>query len=174
MRLDNYSQAEIAIIGQELQGVYGPYSTQDNEVEFANGDPSELEIQRALIKGTRNKVKNDIDSAAEKERGRYITLGAGQALVYGYKILQAERYLTALAAGEEIDENKYRLLACEVGITAPSLELVAQTVLAASQMLESIAVRIEVARLNAKKNIDAAETTQEIINIGKSVNFENI
>lgn len=97
--------------------------------------------------------KIEIDAAAEAERLKYITPGTGQAMTYQQKVAEAQAYKAATKPKPE----DYPILVSEVGITAPTLSEVADTVLAAYQQWQQIGAMIEAIRLGAKRDIDAAE-----------------
>lgn len=97
-------------------------------------------------------LKVQVDAAAEAERLKYITPGDGQAMTYRQKVDEA---LAFKAADIPLAED-YLLLASEVGITAPTLGEVADTVLAAYSHWQLMGAAIETARLGAKRDIDAA------------------
>ena len=98
-------------------------------------------------------LKAQVDAAAERERARYITPGAGQAMTYQAKADEARR----LAADPSPDAADYPLLSAEVGITAPDLASVGAVVLAAYQAWQVIGAAIEGTRLSAKQAIELAE-----------------
>ncbi|NEJ10477.1 hypothetical protein GR238_34520 [Rhizobium leguminosarum] len=93
-----------------------------------------------------------IDRAAEQERRKYITSGAGQAMTYVQKADEATRFLAA----EDPVAADYPILSAEVGITAASIGEVAAIVAAAYQNWQQIGAAIEAVRLGTKKAIDAA------------------
>ncbi|AGN34401.1 hypothetical protein [Rhizobium sp. P007] len=99
-------------------------------------------------------LKIRIDAAAEAERLKYITSGAGQALTYMQKSDEARRYLAA----DEPDADDYPLLSAEVGITAPDIHGVAVIVSAAFSQWQQIGAAIEAARLGGKASIETSET----------------
>lgn len=98
-------------------------------------------------------LKAQVDAAAERERARYITPGAGQAMTYQAKADEARR----LAGDPSPGPADYPLLSAEVGITAPDLASVGAVVLAAYQAWQMIGAAIEGARLGAKQAIELAE-----------------
>lgn len=98
-------------------------------------------------------LKAQVDAAAERERARYITPGAGQAMTYQAKADEARR----LAGDPSPDPADYPLLSAEVGIAAPDLASVGAVVLAAHQAWQMIGAGIEAARLGAKQAIELAE-----------------
>ncbi|MGV6871745.1 hypothetical protein ACUSIJ_03510 [Pseudochelatococcus sp. B33] len=95
-------------------------------------------------------LKAQIDAAAEAERTRYITPGAGQAMTYQAKAAEALRYAESAGAGA------YPLLSAEVGITGATLADVAAVVSGAHAQWLAIGSRIEAARLAAKAAVEAA------------------
>ncbi|MGO4665161.1 hypothetical protein [Bosea sp. 2RAB26] len=102
----------------------------------------------------KRRLKSAIDAAAEAERLKYITPGAGQAMTYQPKADEARR----LADDQAPDPAGYPLLSAEVGITASTLADVGEAVMAAYQQWIQIGALIEAARLSAKQAIDAAKT----------------
>lgn len=102
-------------------------------------------------------LKARVDAAAETERLKYITPGAGQAMTYQQKIEEVR----ALAQDTEPDAANYPLLSAEIGITAPSLEDVATAVLGAYQQWQQIGAAIERVRLGTKAAIDATASREE-------------
>lgn len=102
-------------------------------------------------------LKARLDALAERERLKYITPGAGQAMTYQAKAEEAKRL------AEDLLPNPvaYPMLAAEVGVTAATLEAVGAIVLAASQQWGLIGAEIEAARLTAKRAIDQAETIED-------------
>lgn len=102
-------------------------------------------------------LKNHLDAAAETERLKYITPGAGQAMTYQQKAAEAAACLVDI----DPDPADYPLLAAEIGITGATLTEVAQTVYDAHQTWRVIGAQIEAARLGGKAAIDAAETTED-------------
>lgn len=98
-------------------------------------------------------LKMQIDQSAETERLKYITPGTGQAMTYQQKVAEAQ----AFKAASNPKPADYPILASEVGITAPTLSEVADTVLTAYRQWQQIGAMIEAIRLGAKRDIDAAE-----------------
>lgn len=103
--------------------------------------------------GLKAVLKAEIDAAAEVERNRYITPGAGQAMTYQAKSAEAARF----ASDADPQAGDYPLLAAEVGITGETLGDVAGVVAAAHAQWLAIGALIEAARLAAKAAVDAAE-----------------
>lgn len=98
-------------------------------------------------------LKIDVDDAAEAERLKYITPGDGQAMTYQQKVTEA----LAFKASGDAQAEDYPILASEVGITAETLDGVADIVLAAFRQWQLIGAAIEGVRLGAKRDIDAAD-----------------
>ena len=108
-------------------------------------------IQTALLGSI-----DPVMTAAEGERLKYITPGAGQSMTYQQKMEEVR----ALAQDVDPDAANYPLLSAEIGITAPSLAEVATVVLAAFHLWQQVGAAIEGTRLGAKAAIDAAETVE--------------
>lgn len=106
-----------------------------------------------LLSAVQTALKETVDKAAEAERLKYITPGTGQAMTYQQKVAEAQ----AFKATSNPNTEDYPILATEVGITAPTLVEVADTVLAAYHQWQQIGAMIEAVRLGAKRDIDAAE-----------------
>lgn len=100
-------------------------------------------------------LKDAIDAEAERQRQRWITPGAGQAMTYLAKVDEA-RALTV--DPEDPNPDNYPLLAAEVGITAPTLAEVGTIVLQAYQQWLKIGAAIERVRRAAKLAVDLAQT----------------
>ncbi|GEM_PF-1696473 len=110
-----------------------------------------LTVTLATIKTA---LKVEVDRLAEVERLKYITPGTGQAMTYQQKVDEAR----ALKAVSNPKPEDYPILASEVGITAPTLSEVADTVLAAYRQWQQIGAMIEAIRLGAKRDIDESTT----------------
>lgn len=95
-----------------------------------------------------------VDAQAETERLKYITPGTGQAMTYQQKVAEAQ----AFKAASNPKPEDYPILGSEVGITAPTLSEVADTVLTAYRQWQQIGAMIEAIRLGAKRDIDASTT----------------
>lgn len=107
-------------------------------------------LSLSQLKATLN---TKIDVAAENERLKYITPGEGQAMTYQQKVEEARAYKAAVSP----NATDYPVLSSEVGITAPTLDDVADIVLAAFAQWQKIGAAIESIRLGAKREINAAE-----------------
>jgi hypothetical protein len=105
--------------------------------------------------------RTQIDAAAERCRGQFITSGLGQMLVYQAKAAQASAFLAAYptdaaAASATINPNNWPLLQDEIGITGPDLWSVAAAVAAIQAAWLAIAAMIEQIRLGTKAAINKA------------------
>lgn len=109
------------------------------------------------LAATRSSMKAAVDAQAEQERQKYITQGAGQAMTYQAKAAEASHFIETSGAGQ------YPFLSQEVGITADTLAGVADAVFNMHNLWLSYGADIERARLKAKRDIDAAETYDDII-----------
>lgn len=116
--------------------------------------PAQPEINLATLKAA---LKAEIDAAAERERLRYITPGAGQAMTYARKVEQAKAVLAAVDPAPA----DYPMLAASIGIDGADIMTVANVIVAMDAAWEAIGAAIEAARLNAKKAVDQAVTAAE-------------
>lgn len=105
---------------------------------------------------TQARALTRIDHSAEQVRGRYLTPGSGQALVYQRKAAEAEALLQTISDGLEIEPDRYPHLAAEVGITAASLAEVGGVVQVQAEAWAQLSARIESVRLAAKAAVSAA------------------
>jgi len=99
-------------------------------------------------------LKADVDRAAETERLKYITAGAGQAMTYQEKFAE----LVAYEADSNPLKANYPMMSAEIGITGSSLTAVAAAIRGAYDLWKLIGGAIEIARLKAKADIDKAST----------------
>lgn len=105
------------------------------------------------LSSVKSALKQAVDAGAETERLKYITPGEGQAMTYQQKVTEAQ----AFKAAANPKAADYPILSSEVGITAPTLDEVADIVLAAFAQWQQIGAAIEAIRLGAKRDIGAAE-----------------
>lgn len=112
----------------------------------------------AQLAALKAELKAAIDDAAERERLKYVTAGAGQAMEYQQAAAEAERLLAAVAADpdHEPDPADYPMLAASIGIDGDDLIEVATTVAGMHGQWQMIGAAIRAARLAAKTAIDAA------------------
>lgn len=120
------------------------------------------------LEKVKQSFKQQIDTAAEQERLKYITAGVGQSMTYTEKFNQAVDYSKKYAAHEQDpknvttpDENEYPLLRASIGIDGSSMIEVAETVTYAFAIWEKIGAAIEGIRLKAKAAIGEAKTEEE-------------
>jgi hypothetical protein len=108
-----------------------------------------------------------IDAAAERERLKYITGGAGQAMTYQQKADEATRYLAATDPAP----TDYPILSAEVGITAADIGGVAQVIRAAYAQWQIIGAAIEAARLGGKRAISEADNEADALTAANAVSW---
>lgn len=122
------------------------------------GDPDIRPMARPelALSEVKAQIKRAIDDAAELERLKYITAGAGQAMTYQRKVEEARRLQAAIAAEEEIVPGDYPLLSASLGIDGETLADVAGVVLGMDAAWAQIGAAIETARLAGKKAVDDA------------------
>lgn len=136
--------------GEVPPGIDWSDPVQRGSVRVHAGGIVRLSIDLAILKAA---LCAQIDAAAEVERARYITPGAGQAMTYQTKAAEA----LALASDPAPDPAAYPLLSAETGITAPDLAGVGAVVRAAYAAWQVIGAGIERARLAGKAAVLAAE-----------------
>ncbi|MDD1499632.1 hypothetical protein PVA19_14505 [Agrobacterium sp. CNPSo 3708] len=134
-----------------MQTVFNALNGENHEEEWTPEPSSES------LADLKARLKASIDDTAEAERRKYITQGAGQAMTYMRKADEASRYIAATNP----DASGYPLLSAEVGITAPTMQEVAQVVHAAYSQWQIISAAIEAARLATKAAIESSETIEE-------------
>lgn len=117
------------------------------------GSPDWTAARTAGLDTLKSTLCASIDATAEEVRGRYITLGAGQAMTYQSKAAEA----AALAQDADPDPAAYPLLAAEIGITGDTLADVGVAVRAAQAAWAQIGGVIEAVRLAGKAAVRAAE-----------------
>lgn len=120
---------------------------------YLNEKFTEPTVEVRDIATVRSELKSVVDTLAEAERLKYITPGNGQAMTYQQKVTEAQAYKVATNP----QASEYPMLLSEVGITAETLDEVADIVLAAFAQWQQIGAIIEAIRLGAKRDIDAAE-----------------
>ncbi len=98
-----------------------------------------------------------VKSAADAVRRRYVTMIAGQEMLYLRKEAEARAYLA------DPNPADYPLIMAEVGITAPEAWHVAQVYLGLSAVWISLAAPLETARLGAIAQIEVAEDAETIL-----------
>lgn len=114
-----------------------------------------LAEREQIVAAMQAEAKAQVDHAAEATRMRYITPGAGMALVYEQKRLEAERLAAATAAGTKPISTDYPLMnerATRKGVTLPDVAAEWQ---AKATGWVAIATQIEALREGAKDAIDA-------------------
>lgn len=109
------------------------------------------------------KLKASIDMAAETERLKYITAGAGQAMEYQQSAAEAKACLATIAAEPEYAPGaaEYPMLAASIGIDGVTIAEVATTVNAMHEAWLAVGSAIRAARLGTKLAIDAAGTVED-------------
>jgi hypothetical protein len=160
MTLTSMSAAALAFMKLGAESV----READNVVTFAPHDldiseyPAALEMaEKELLAELKRNLIDMVDAAAETERQRYITQGAGQALTYQRKVDEARR----AAAEEDPKAVDYPFLCASLGIDGDSIAAVAQTVLSMDALWAQIGSAIEAERLRAKAAIGAAKSAAE-------------
>lgn len=119
------------------------------------------------LEQTKTELAFRTDGAAEASRNKYLTGGAGQALVY------QQKYAQALAYGSDPnpDASRYPLLQATVGIDGKTIKDVAAAVLSRGNKWLAVASDIEKVRLQTKGKISAADTVDEAYEAYRGVVF---
>jgi hypothetical protein len=117
------------------------------------------------LSGARAAAIEAVNAQAEIERQKWITPGAGQAMVYQAKAAEATAFLARYATQADAASataSDWPMISAEVGITASDLWGVASTIVAIQTQWLAVAAQIETARLGAKAQIDAAVSLEAI------------
>ncbi|TDW20391.1 hypothetical protein EV128_12521 [Rhizobium azibense] len=117
-----------------------------------------MRIKTAVSTAVKSAAMADIDAQAEAVRGHFITLGAGQAMVYGQKEKEAEQ----VTANPEINPAEVPHIAKEAAMAGISLLDQAAIVLSMAHNWTQLSAQIEEIRLGAKQKIGVARTPAEI------------
>ena len=127
-----------------------------------------LKMFPPTLSETKESLKLKVDTAAEKERLKYITNGVGQSMTYTEKFNQAVGYSKKYAAHKQDPKNEpepneadYLLLKAGLGIDGKTLIEVAATVTYAYAVWQKIGAAIEATRLESKAAIENAKTAEE-------------
>ena len=95
---------------------------------------------------------------SEEVRGHFVTKLPGQDMIYREKEVEAQRLL----GDPTIPDSEVPFLAVEVGITAPSIQAVAQVIMATAAAWRLVGAQLEAARLGAGKAIKEATTPEAV------------
>ncbi len=107
-----------------------------------------------------------IDAMAEAERAKYITPGSGQALVYQRKLVEAGAALSG-------DAGPFPHLEAEIGVTAPTLEAVARSILSMEENWVQISAALEGVRLTTKVLVRNSTNVDGIKQVMDSLHWPN-
>ncbi|WP_339862378.1 hypothetical protein [Paremcibacter congregatus] len=124
-------------------------------------------IKIHLLRDVRAAAYEAIDGAAEVERLKYITTGAGQSLTYGRKEQEARDYQAAPSPAPE----NFPFLTTQSTMTGQTLTEVAADIITASDAWLQIGAWIEGRRMKAKIDIAAATTRSEITTILEQIDW---
>ena len=119
-----------------------------------------------MLAAAKEQALVQIDTAAETERAKYITPGSGQAMVYQRKLVEAGAVLSGA-------DGPFPHLEAEIGITAPTLDGVAESVLTMEAQWAQVSAVIEAARLSAKAGIRACTTVEAVDQVLDSLRWSN-
>jgi hypothetical protein len=99
-----------------------------------------------------------IDADTEKVRGHFITLGAGQSMVYAQKRAEAE----AWAANPDLPPSEIPHLYAEAQVFGVEVIDVVAEVLTLAEQWKSVSAVIESRRLEAKERLRNAQTVADL------------
>lgn len=135
--------------------------------KWNNGEVVEYELPTLDLAALKERLKDQLDRDAEKERQKYITPGFGQSIIYTEKLNQAIEYTRQCRAHEQNpdttpkpDENAYPLLEAGLNDKDNTFIKVAETIIKAQANWVQIGSAIETIRLGAKTEIDNAKTNE--------------
>ena len=114
--------------------------------------------RRVDLTRLRGDLINRIDADTEKVRGHFITLGAGQSMVYAQKRAEAE----AWSANPDLPPSEIPHLYAEAQAFGVEVIDVVADVLTLAEQWKSVSAIIESRRLEAKERVRSAQTVAEI------------
>lgn len=153
----------IAMTFAKLEVFAATFTGDRSQISYDDGkltvpDHLEAEIRAmdlspaAILPSIKAALIAEVNAAAETERLKYITAGAGQALTYQEKLSQAR---ACLAEASPVAAD-YPMLENEIGISGASLQDVAQAIVDAYAAWQQIGAAIEKVRMAANKAISEA------------------
>ncbi|WAC26442.1 hypothetical protein [Ancylobacter sp. SL191] len=138
---------------EEWEALLAAQSVGHQIVPDENGHPVLVDPADSVsLDDFKTRLRAAVDAAAEVERAKHITGGAGQAMTYQQKASEA----VMLEDDPSPDPASYPMLSAEVGITAATLAEVGAVVRQAHASWIVLGAQIEGVRLGAKKAIGAA------------------
>lgn len=114
-------------------------------------------LTAAEVTDAKTRLKHHIDDQAEQTRAKYLSPGAGQALTYQQKVVEA----TAYQAAATPTATDYPILNAEAQATGVTLAALVKTVISTDQQWTALAAKIEAARRGGKVKVDAAATVAD-------------
>lgn len=152
----------------EVEGTFYRFIIEDR-IE-RSGDAGQVVIDRGEeLARARKAALAEIDRSAEEVRGYFITLGAGQSMVYQQKRVEAEKVI----ANAAIDPADVPHIAGEATLNGIGNLEQAQIIMAMSEAWTDTSALIEQRRLAAKKAVSAA-TTLDAIEDAQLVDWSDI
>ncbi|MEP9372627.1 hypothetical protein [Mesorhizobium sp. KR1-2] len=119
--------------------------------------PHGLRLWPLTLKELKAVLLRSVDEAAEAERLKYITPGAGQAMTYQRKVEEARRLVALAEAEAQINAAEFPMLSATVGLDGDTLDAVARLVIDMDAAWARVGAAIEAVRMATKQAIDAAE-----------------
>lgn len=121
------------------------------------------------LEGLKTQLQHQVDKEAETIRGNYITVGAGQSMVYEQKRTEALSYI----ANPAINPVYIPHLVREATLDGVTVEFKANEILTMAGTWAVASANIEILRLAAKKQIRDSVTAQEA-RIAAQVNWSSL
>lgn len=143
-------------------------------VEGNVADPWKTEAE--LLSEAKDAAIRRIDELAEKERQKYITPGAGQAMTY----IRKEQEARAILQDSAVNPVSYPILAASVAaelsikmeeVSTSQMQSMAESVVFLSDQWAIIAAHIEEVRLGAKRQVLACLEVDPIASIINNLNW---
>lgn len=114
--------------------------------------------RRADLSRLRDDLINRVDADTEEVRGHFITLGAGQSMVYAQKRAEAEVW----SANPDVPPSEVPHLYAEANAFGVEVIDIVADVLTLAEQWKSVSAVIESRRLEAKERLRNAQTVADL------------
>lgn len=142
----------VAINDAEYAALFEGQSAGLEIIPDESGKPILADTPELSLDNLKENLKREIDSGAEIEHLKYMTSGAGRAMIYQRKVEDAKRAL----AETNPKPTDYPLLAASIGIEGENIKEVANCIVATDIRCSKVGAQIERIRFIARKDIDDA------------------
>lgn len=164
MDLSGYETSEIRLAASKKHKDYGSFKIIGTELTFSNNPGlTREEFEPYILEAIKDDAVNQLNIKAGIERGKVITVAAGQEIAYAFKYEEAQDIL-AKPEDEALDPADYIMLASELQSHGQALSLrdLARIVIDKAIYTKKALAFIEVRRYAIKDNIEDALTKEEI------------